>query len=163
MARKKRGERIEPTFDASAPPIEPEVRQESEPRERKRKAAPKTAAKSSEKPKKKRRSLLGGLVYWTFVLCVWGVIGGGGLVVYYASQLPPIDQLAVPKRPPNIAILAADGSLLANRGETGGRTVHAEGAAALSAEGVRRHRGPSLLRALRHRPDRHRAGACTAT
>ena len=35
----------------------------------------------------------------------------------------PIDQLAVPKRPPNIAILASDGTLLANRGETGGRTV----------------------------------------
>ncbi|WP_163297317.1 transglycosylase domain-containing protein, partial [Enterobacter hormaechei] len=33
------------------------------------------------------------------------------------------DQLAVPKRPPNIAILASDGSLLANRGETGGRVV----------------------------------------
>ena len=29
----------------------------------------------------------------------------------------------MPKRPPNIAILASDGSLLANRGETGGRTV----------------------------------------
>ncbi|MDP3255107.1 transglycosylase domain-containing protein [Bosea sp. (in: a-proteobacteria)] len=47
----------------------------------------------------------------------------GGLVAYHAAQLPPINQLTVPKRPPNIAILAADGSLLANRGETGGRTV----------------------------------------
>ena len=38
-------------------------------------------------------------------------------------SLPPIDQLAVPKRPPNVAILASDGTLLANRGETGGRTI----------------------------------------
>ena len=53
-----------------------------------------------------------------------GVIAVAGLFAYYASQLPPIDQLAVPKRPPNIAILAADGSLIANRGDTGGAAVH---------------------------------------
>jgi penicillin-binding protein 1A len=70
-----------------------------------------------------RRSFLGGLFYWTMVLGLWCVIGVGGIVAYHASQLPPIDQLTVPKRPPNIAILAADGSLLANRGETGGRTI----------------------------------------
>ncbi len=52
-----------------------------------------------------------------------GLVAVAGIVAYHASQLPPIDQLAVPKRPPNIAILASDGSLLANRGETGGRTV----------------------------------------
>ena len=38
--------------------------------------------------------------------------------------MPPIDQLAIPKRPPNIAILGVDGSLLANRGDTGGAAVH---------------------------------------
>lgn len=69
------------------------------------------------------RSFLGGLVYWTLVLGLWCAIGLGGLVAYHAAQLPPINQLTVPKRPPNIAILAADGSLLANRGETGGRTI----------------------------------------
>ncbi|CAM5211182.1 peptidoglycan glycosyltransferase OS=Bosea thiooxidans OX=53254 GN=SAMN05660750_04657 PE=3 SV=1 [Bosea thiooxidans] len=72
---------------------------------------------------RRRRTLLGGLFYWTMVLGLWCAIGLGGLIAYHASQLPPIDQLTVPKRPPNIAILAADGSLLANRGETGGRTV----------------------------------------
>ncbi|MHC2000194.1 transglycosylase domain-containing protein [Methylobacterium sp. CM6241] len=73
--------------------------------------------------KPRRRSFLGGLFYGTLVLGLWGVIAIAGLVAYHASQLPPIDQLAVPKRPPNIAILASDGSLLANRGETGGRVV----------------------------------------
>src|SRR5215218_3233686 len=68
-------------------------------------------------------SVFGRLVYLGFVLCLWGLIGVAGLVAYHASQLPPIDQLTVPKRPPNIAIMASDGSLLANRGETGGRTV----------------------------------------
>ena len=62
-------------------------------------------------------------LYWMAVLGVWGVIALGGLVAYEASQLPPIDQLAVPKRPPNIAILADDGSLIANRGDTGGAAV----------------------------------------
>ncbi len=74
-------------------------------------------------PRRARRSILGRLVYGVFVIGLWGVIGVAGLVAYHASQLPPIDQLAVPKRPPNIAILASDGSLLANRGETGGRVV----------------------------------------
>ena len=71
----------------------------------------------------RRRSWLGRLVYAGVVLGIWAAIGLAGLIAYHASQLPPIDQLAVPKRPPNIAILASDGSLLANRGETGGRVV----------------------------------------
>ncbi len=79
--------------------------------------------KGPAKRRRRRRSLFGGLIYWTMVLGLWCVIGLGGIVAYYASQLPPINQLTVPKRPPNIAILAADGSLLANRGETGGRTI----------------------------------------
>ena len=76
-------------------------------------------------PRRRRggRSLLSRLFYGGLVLCLWGVIAVGGVVAYYAAQLPPIDQLTVPKRPPNIAIMASDGSLLANRGETGGRTV----------------------------------------
>jgi penicillin-binding protein 1A len=79
----------------------------------------------TKKPKRKRggRSILSKLFYAGAVLCLWGVIAVGGVVAYYASKLPPIDQLTVPKRPPNIAIMASDGSLLANRGETGGRTV----------------------------------------
>ncbi|MGO4872515.1 MAG: transglycosylase domain-containing protein [Roseiarcus sp.] len=71
-----------------------------------------------------KRSFFGRLVYWGFVLGVWGFVAVAGLFAYYASQLPPIDQLAVPKRPPNIAILAEDGSLIANRGDTGGAAVH---------------------------------------
>lgn len=82
-----------------------------------------TAANGKRKRGRKRRSLLGSLAYWTLVLGLWGAIGLGGLIAYHAAQLPPINQLTVPKRPPNIAILAADGSLLANRGETGGRTI----------------------------------------
>ena len=73
--------------------------------------------------RRKRRGLFGRLFYWTAVMGVWAVIALGGVVAYHASKLPPIDSLAVPKRPPNIAILADDGALLANRGETGGSSV----------------------------------------
>ncbi|EIM29312.1 penicillin-binding protein, 1A family [Microvirga lotononidis] len=84
---------------------------------------PRRPAKLKKSKRKGGRSFFSKLVYAGLVLCLWGVIGIGGVVAYYASQLPPIDQLTVPKRPPNIAIMASDGSLLANRGETGGRTV----------------------------------------
>ncbi len=117
---RRRGERIEPRFgDASRGRgrlddlrADPDDR----PSRRSRKSA-------RDAPPPRRRSLLGRLFYWAFVLGVWGVIGVAGLFAYYASQLPPIDQLAVPKRPPNIAILADDGALLANRGDTGGAAV----------------------------------------
>ena len=72
---------------------------------------------------RRRRSLVGGLFRGTLVLTIWGTLGCAGIVAYEAAQLPPIDQLAIPKRPPNIAILTAEGSLLANRGDTGGAAV----------------------------------------
>ena len=79
---------------------------------------------NSNRGKARRRgSLAGRAVYFAIVAGVWGVLAVGGVVVYYGAQLPPIDQLAVPKRPPNIAILAADGTLLANRGDTGGPAI----------------------------------------
>jgi penicillin-binding protein 1A len=51
------------------------------------------------------------------------LIAVGGLIAWHASQLPPIDKLAVPKRPPNIAIMGDDGRRLANRGDTGGAAM----------------------------------------
>ena len=95
---------------------------ESEPPREKRESS---MSRRKEKPARRRRSRSLGsrLVYSGFVLGIWGLLGTTGVVVYYAAQLPPIDQLAVPKRPPNIAILAEDGTLLANRGDTGGPAV----------------------------------------
>lgn len=81
------------------------------------------ASQARGKRTRRRRSFLGSLIYGGFVLCLWGLIAVAGVVAYHATQLPPIDQLKVPQRPPNIAILASDGTLLANRGETGGSNV----------------------------------------
>ncbi|MGH6997240.1 MAG: transglycosylase domain-containing protein, partial [Phenylobacterium sp.] len=85
-----------------------------------------TSDDASRQPGKARAgggSFLRKLAWAGLVLGLAGLIGLGGGVAYYAAQLPPLDQLTVPKRPPNIAILASDGSFLANRGETGGREV----------------------------------------
>ncbi len=146
-AKGKRGrsERMEPEFDEprrrAAPRVDPEVRagksarsrpdsveddfededfDEAPPPARKKAPARKAARPDKARP---RRSVFGFLAYWSLVLGVWAVVGVVGVTAYYAVQLPPIDQLAVPKRPPNIAILGDDGALLANRGDTGGPAV----------------------------------------
>ena len=80
--------------------------------------------RSKRKKKRAGRAVFGRMIYWALTLGVWAFVGGGIVVAYYAAQLPEIDHLAVPKRPPNIAILAADGTLLANRGDTGGAAIH---------------------------------------
>jgi penicillin-binding protein 1A len=83
------------------------------------------SAPPPRRPRRRRRGrgLVGRLFYWGVVLSIWGVLAVGGVIAYHAAKLPPIDQLAVPKRPPNVAILAGDGTLIANRGETGGSQV----------------------------------------
>ncbi|WP_332691455.1 transglycosylase domain-containing protein, partial [Bosea sp. (in: a-proteobacteria)] len=133
---KRSGERREPSFERARDDYErddDELRLSAEdrpyrggrnpvaPRQQPRRQ--KTEGRSGRKQRRKGGSFFGRLFYWGIVLGLWAVLGLGGLVAYHAAQLPPIDQLTVPKRPPNIAILAADGSLLANRGETGGRTI----------------------------------------
>ena len=89
---------------------------------RNRQATRSTAQGKTERSGRSR-SLVARMAYWLAILGLWAGIGGAGLVVYEAGKLPPIDQLAVPKRPPNIAILASNGALLANRGDTGGAAV----------------------------------------
>jgi penicillin-binding protein 1A len=97
------------------------------------KGAPKRGSKSGAKsaPKRKAaasrdaaaRSPLRRLVYWGVVLCIWGLIMAGGAIALVASTLPPIQSLAIPKRPPSIEIDGLDGKPLAVRGEMGGAAV----------------------------------------
>ena len=135
MRKRKGGVRVEPFFEDHGGPSRKFAPDEPAAAKRARKKTPveddaageEPAPPRQKKPKAKgrrRRSVLGVLVYYAAVLGVWGVIGLGALVAWHAGQLPPIDQLAVPKRPPNIAILADDGTLLANRGDTGGAAIH---------------------------------------
>jgi len=90
--------------------------------------SPKPPRRGKARPAaKKKRSRTGGflmgLLWWGFVACLWGGIAAIGIVVYYGAQLPSSNTWAIPERPPNIRILAADGSLISNRGQTGGEAV----------------------------------------
>jgi penicillin-binding protein 1A len=87
---------------------------------------PKPRERSTRKKKKKSRSgrgFFGRMVYWGFVLGLWGVIATIGLIVWVGAHLPPIQSLAVPKRPPTIQIVGIDGSILATRGEMAGTNI----------------------------------------
>ena len=81
-----------------------------------------------------------------FVLSIWGVISLAALIAYNASQLPPIDQLAVPERPPEYRHPRR--RWLAHRQSRRHRRpgCQAHRPAAVFAQGVRGHRGPAILR-----------------
>lgn len=66
------------------------------------------------------------LTYWGAVFGLWAMIAAGGIIAFYAAQLPNAGTWAIPERPPNVRILAADGSLIANRGLTGGEALRLE-------------------------------------
>ncbi|HEY3640288.1 MAG TPA: PBP1A family penicillin-binding protein [Xanthobacteraceae bacterium] len=87
--------------------------------------ASKAPRKSARKGKRNAsvRPLLRQLVYWGAVLGLWGLIMAGGVIALVASTLPPIQSLAIPKRPPSIEIVGLDGKPLAVRGEMGGAAV----------------------------------------
>jgi penicillin-binding protein 1A len=120
---KKTRRRIEPRLGWRGESALDDLRADPADRPPSSRRARKSASQPAARAGRRRRSWLGRTVYWGVVLSVWGLVSIAGLVVYYASQLPPIDQLAVPRRPPNIAILSDDGSLIANRGDTGGPAV----------------------------------------
>ncbi|WP_421854667.1 transglycosylase domain-containing protein [Oricola sp.] len=99
----------------------------------KRKTTAKRKSSAARRPKAKtarsrsaRRGLLGvfgGLVYWSFILGIWGGIGVAGIVLWYGAQLPSATTWSIPDRPPNVKIVSANGSLVANRGATGGEAL----------------------------------------
>ena len=71
----------------------------------------------------KGRSAVGRIVYWGAVLALWAVIAAIGTLVWIGIHLPPIQSLEIPKRPPSVLILGANGATLATRGDMGGAAV----------------------------------------
>ncbi|MFC5386291.1 transglycosylase domain-containing protein [Aquamicrobium segne] len=138
----RKNRRIEPSFDEPARNSSIggfSLREEDRvvPAQRKRKASPKSSSRRpprarsgsrTRKSKARRRgglfSLLGRLVYWGFVLAIWGGIAAAGLVVYYGARMPAATTWSIPDRAPNIKIVSVDGRLIANRGMSGGEAVH---------------------------------------
>jgi penicillin-binding protein 1A len=72
---------------------------------------------------RKGRSRIARLIYWSLVLGLWMLIAGIGTIAWVGAHLPSIQSLEVPKRPPSIEIMGADGRVLATRGEMGGAAV----------------------------------------
>ena len=89
-------------------------------------------SESSPRPKRKKartggrrngRSRIGRLAYWGAVLALWGVICAIGVVIWIGAHLPPIQSLEIPKRPPSVLIVGANGATLATRGDMGGAAI----------------------------------------
>ncbi len=94
--------------------------------EGRRKGAERRESESDSAPRrsaKRRPSRLRRLVYWSLVFGLWLVIAAAGTMVWVAINLPPIQSLEIPKRPPQIEIVGLDGKPLATRGEMHGATV----------------------------------------
>ncbi|MBZ9761823.1 penicillin-binding protein [Mesorhizobium sp. CA8] len=129
----RRDSRIEPSFEGSPRAKSSEgfsVSEEDRVVPRTRKSAAKgSSAKAKSRGRgrdRNRRGLLGiatRLVYWCFVLCIWGGIAAAGIVIYYGAKMPAATTWSVPDRAPNIKIVSVDGALIANRGASGGEAV----------------------------------------
>src|SRR5436305_3556636 len=78
---------------------------------------------SKRKSRSRARGGISRLFYWGAVLGLWAGIAVVGAVVWAGAHLPAIQSLEIPKRPPTIQIVGADGSLLASRGEMAGSNV----------------------------------------
>ncbi|MCU0832458.1 MAG: penicillin-binding protein, partial [Rhizobiaceae bacterium] len=110
MARKTR-DRVEPSFDGR-----------SHGRQNAREPLVATRAKGKAR-RRKGRGLIWGTIYWGAVLSVWGAIALAVTIGWFAARMPSASTWAIPDRPPNVKILAADGAMIANRGLTGGEAL----------------------------------------
>jgi penicillin-binding protein 1A len=111
-----------PMPDADDPPAE---RDSKDKRSGEKKSARASAARNakSSRARPRRRSSLFRVAYWGAVLGLWALIGAIGVVIWVGTQLPAIQSLEIPKRPPTIQIAGLDGGILATRGEMAGTNV----------------------------------------
>ena len=76
-------------------------------------------------PKKgsKNSGSLWSLIKWTMTAGVWIITFGIGLIAWYASDLPDINDALKVTRQPTVTLLAVDGSLLTTRGDLYGQPL----------------------------------------
>jgi penicillin-binding protein 1A len=129
---KRTDRRIEPSFEGSLGTRSSSGFSVSEddrvvPSNRKAASGRKSArSKSGRRRHKNSRGLFGvfgRLVYWCFVLAIWGGIAAAGISVYYGAKMPAATTWAIPDRAPNIKIVSVDNQLIANRGMSGGEAI----------------------------------------
>jgi penicillin-binding protein 1A len=117
VGRRKLDVRREPVFDASAVPANPPAKTSPS------KRAGGRTSKRGGGGGGRGRAILKRMAYWGLVLGLWLMIAIGGVLALVAANLPPIQSIEIPKRPPGIEIVGLDGKPLANRGEMHGATV----------------------------------------
>ncbi len=91
------------------------------------KKKPKSSASKTKKKtpaKKKTPSLFARLIKWGFILAIWGGIFLGGVILWYAKDLPDITQGATFERRNNIIVKSSDGEILARYGESKGENLN---------------------------------------
>lgn len=139
MAGRRKSQRIEPSFNDEDDFDDDDLRIDEEDRvtrtaTRKAKPAKRSSATTRRKKTSAARRPRGGgilgavrfLTYWCLVLGLWGGMAVGALVLYYGAQMPSAKSWSIPARPPNVKIIARDGSPIANRGTTGGEALSLE-------------------------------------
>ncbi|MGR9170067.1 transglycosylase domain-containing protein [Rhizobium sp. KDH_Rht_773_N] len=136
VARRRSDDRIEPSFNGRGREEDDEFALDADERidgrhASRRPSRPPAPRRAPAKRRPERREREGGglfaflrrVVYWCIVLGIWAGIGVAGLVLYYGSRMPSASTWAIPERPPNVKITAVDGSVIANRGATGGEAL----------------------------------------
>ncbi len=63
------------------------------------------------------RRALAGLARWSLVLGIWCAVGLGGIIAWYAWDLPELSSLEAPARRPSVLLRTADGAILARYGQ----------------------------------------------
>lgn len=137
-AKGKLRQRVEPSFEEDEDQFDEDLRVDSGDRigggrskrgaHSRKKASPPPDRRKSKAGSKSRGLFapLRSLFYWCIVLGIWAGIGIGGLILYYGAQMPAASEWSIPDRAPNIKILSTDGSVIANRGATGGEALSLE-------------------------------------
>jgi penicillin-binding protein 1A len=73
--------------------------------------------KSRSKPRRSQGwGAAGSLFYWGGVAALWAAILLTGMVAYVTVTMPPEIMANIRKRPPNVTLVASDGSIIAERG-----------------------------------------------
>jgi penicillin-binding protein 1A len=99
------------------------IQLDEEPRRKQQRGKSKVAGGKRQRKRMTLGRSIGRLFYLAVILGVWVAIAVIGVFVYYGAQLPSSNTWAIPARPANIKILAADGQLISNRGKSGGEAI----------------------------------------
>ncbi|WP_135081155.1 PBP1A family penicillin-binding protein [Terasakiella sp. SH-1] len=91
------------------------------PAKKKAKKPAKTSAKASAKTKEPIR--FKRVMMWLSTLAVWGCVGLGFILAFYAYDLPDVDKATSVDRRPGLTLLSADGKVIATSGNLYGEAV----------------------------------------